>query len=71
MISNQNIMSMAENGDNEVDINMLANFDMTFFKSFWVFVKSGSPHIRNTMNNFMDWKNFLCRTSLNSNGNDQ
>ncbi len=24
-----NIMSMAENGNNEVDINMLANFDMT------------------------------------------
>ncbi len=37
MISNQNIMSMAENGNNEVDINMLTNFDMTFFNHlFWV-----------------------------------
>ena len=59
MISNQNIMQMAENGNNEVDINMLANFDMTFFnRLFWVFTKSGNRHIKPYEQFFMEMEEF-------------
>lgn len=59
MISNQNIMQMAENGNNEVDINMLANFDMTFFnRLFWVFTKSVNPHIKPYEQFFMEMEEF-------------
>ena len=53
MISNQNIMQMAEN------VNMLANFDMTFFnRLFWVFTKSGNPHIKPYEQFFMEMEEF-------------
>ena len=67
MISNQNIMQMAENGNNEVDINMLANFDMTFFNRLFGCSPNQGTHTSSLMNNFSwRWRNFLCRTSLQS-----
>jgi len=60
MIKNQNMMTENVEVENQdVNFELLKDFDMTFFnRLFWVFAKSGNPHIKTYEQFFMEMEEF-------------